>query len=581
MSFSHFKAFSSFNLHLRSFNILVGPNNAGKSTILAAFRILSAAIRRASSRNPEAVNGPRGPQLGYAVDISAISVAEENIFYNYDNSQPATIRFKLSNGIELVLYFPERGKCIMIVETVKGRITSPSQFKSQCRCSIGSVPILGPVDHDELLYEKEAAYNALFNNRAARNFRNIWYHYPQKFEEFRKAISRTWPGMDIEFPTVDHSHGKARLIMFCLENRITREIFWSGFGFQVWCQMLTHLIQAGDRSLFLIDEPDIYLHSDLQRQLIGILRDLGPDILIATHSTEMITEAEPEDILLINKSNKRARRIDNSAQLSDVFRVLGSSLNPILTQLAKTRRVIFVEGKDFQIISRFARKLNISNVGNRGGFAVVPIEGFNPDRVRSLKTGMETTLGAKISAAIILDRDYRAVEECASYISQCQEMCDLAYIHDCKEIENYLLVPPAIDRAVLSRAADNERRGGRKVEGFIPFLDIFERYAASVKTEIMAQHLSFREKFERQRTPHLDKSTINKRTLEDFEARWQEPTERLKMLPGKEALSYFNREMQSFGISVTPTAIIDSMHIDEIPEGIKSVVKKLSEFASI
>ena len=40
VEFSHFKAFKSFTLTLRHFNILVGPNNAGKSTILAAFRIL-------------------------------------------------------------------------------------------------------------------------------------------------------------------------------------------------------------------------------------------------------------------------------------------------------------------------------------------------------------------------------------------------------------------------------------------------------------------------------------------------------------------------------------------------------------
>jgi predicted ATP-dependent endonuclease of OLD family len=37
-----FKAFSTFALHLRHFNILVGPNKSGKSTILAAFRILAA-----------------------------------------------------------------------------------------------------------------------------------------------------------------------------------------------------------------------------------------------------------------------------------------------------------------------------------------------------------------------------------------------------------------------------------------------------------------------------------------------------------------------------------------------------------
>src|SRR5947207_5085354 len=136
--------------------------------------------------------------------------------------------------------------------------------------------------------------------------------------------------------------------------------------------MLTHLIQASDKSLFLIDEPDIYLHSELQRQLIGLLRDMGPDILLATHSTEIITEAETDDIVLINKQRNSGRRIKNPSQLEEVFSILGSNLNPILTQLAKSRRVVFVEGQDFQLLSKFALRLDYSVVGNRSQFAVVP-----------------------------------------------------------------------------------------------------------------------------------------------------------------------------------------------------------------
>jgi AAA domain, putative AbiEii toxin, Type IV TA system len=224
-------------------------------------------------------------------------------------------------------FFPEQGVCYLIPESLKHRYQTPTAFRSHFNCPIGFVPILGPVEHNENLFEKEAARLALFNYRAARNFRNIWHHYPEKFDEFRSALSQTWPGMDIERPEIDASHEKPRLYMFCPEDRIPREIFWAGFGFQVWCQMLTHIIQSNDAALFLIDEPDIYLHSDLQRQLIGLLRNMGPDILIATHSTEIITEAESDDIVLINKRQKVAQRIRHPSQLEAVFRMLGSNLN--------------------------------------------------------------------------------------------------------------------------------------------------------------------------------------------------------------------------------------------------------------
>jgi hypothetical protein len=346
--------------------------------------------------------------------------------------------------------------------TGRGRHT-PSTFRSDFNCPIGFVPILGPVEHNEGLFDKEAARLALFNYRAARNFRNIWYHYPDKFDTFRSTLAQTWPSMDIERPEIDTSHGKPRLHMFCPEDRIPREMFWAGFGFQVWCQMLTHLIQSSETSLFMIDEPDIYLHSDLQRQLLTLLRNLGPNIVIATHSTEIITEAETDDIVLINKRQSAARRIRHPSQLQEVFSVLGSNLNPIMTQLAKTRRVLFVEGKDFQILGRFARKLGHERAGNRSEFAVVTVEGFNLKRIKNLKAGMETTLGAKIVAAAILDKDYRSDEERKSIIDACGSFCEYVTIYERKEIENFLLVPAALDRAAERRIADQAKRTGRDI----------------------------------------------------------------------------------------------------------------------
>jgi hypothetical protein len=152
VDFHRFKAFQQFSLHLRHFNILVGPNNAGKSTILAAFRILAASMRRAWARKPEIVQGPQGSAYGYVIDLSGVSVAEENIFYNYDDSSPASVRFKLSNKSTLQLYFPERDACYLIAETDGAPPRSPSSFRQHFNCLVGFVPILGPVDHNEILY---------------------------------------------------------------------------------------------------------------------------------------------------------------------------------------------------------------------------------------------------------------------------------------------------------------------------------------------------------------------------------------------------------------------------------------------
>ena len=283
--FRRFKAFRNYSISLRQFNVMVGPNNSGKSTIIGAFRILSEGLRKARARKCEYLSLPDRDFWGYRVDLEDLPVSTENVFTDYDDSEPATVNFFLSNVNKLLLIFPRINECWLIPETKKRSVRTPSEFKKEYPILIGFVPVLGPVEHNEHPYLKEAARRALLTHRASRNFRNIWWHYNDDFEEFRELVRTTWPGMDIEKPEVDSTHLKPILFMFYPEERFPREIYWAGFGFQVWCQMLTFMVRSREDSLFIIDEPDIYLHSDLQRQLVSLLRNLGPDILIATHST--------------------------------------------------------------------------------------------------------------------------------------------------------------------------------------------------------------------------------------------------------------------------------------------------------
>jgi energy-coupling factor transporter ATP-binding protein EcfA2 len=400
--FSRYKAFENFQLALQDFNVLVGPNNAGKSTIIGAFRILAEGLRKARARNAEPIDVRGFAGWGYRLNIADLPIAAENIFFDYDDSSPAQVNFRLSNGNHLKLYFPEQGACYLVPESAKRVPRTPSHFRTDFDIEIGFVPILGPVEQKERLYEKEAARLALLTSGASRNFRNIWHHYPEEFERFRELVKLTWPGMDIEPP---ESAGDTRhLVMFCPEERHPRELCWSGYGFQVWCQMLTFIVKAATASILVIDEPDIYLHSDLQRQLVSLLRELGPDILIATHSTEIIAECEPNSLLSVHKKKASAQRVKDASQLKRVFSALGSNLNPTLTQLAKTRRVVFVEGLDFQILSAFARTLGEQRVANRADFAVVQTEGFNPKRAVDLAAGIDATVGSRVLRAVVLDR---------------------------------------------------------------------------------------------------------------------------------------------------------------------------------
>ncbi|MBA5247870.1 AAA family ATPase [Marnyiella aurantia] len=580
--FINYKSFKQFSLTLSDFNILVGPNNAGKSTVIGSLKVLAEGIRKAKSRKPILVLDPKGNQvLGYEIDLSQVPVATENVFHNYDDAQPAQIRFRLSDGAYLQVYFTSKSTCYLNYESDKRIIRSPKEFLQFVNIDIGYVPILGPVEHTEKLYQKEAARLALLTHTASRNFRNIWYHYREDFDKFRDLIRTTWPGLDISEPELNTSGKDTTVDMFCPEDRIPREIYWAGFGFQVWCQMLTYIIKNKEVSLFLIDEPDIYLHSDLQRQLLGILKALGPDIVIATHSTELISEADINDILLINKSNNSAKRIKDPSQLRNIFQVLGSNLNPVLTQIAKTKKVLFVEGKDFLIFSKIARTLKMEHVANRSDFAVVPVEGFNPTRLHAFKDGIEKTIGAKIISAVIFDKDYRSIDEVKSEYEELSKGNFFAHIHSRKEIENFLLVPKAIERAIQNRIDEVNKRTGKSLYFNEDIETFLKALSDEFKNKTQAQLQAHRFKFEKSINPKHDESTIIEKILHEFEITWNSFDQRLTVISGKDFLSRLNAVLQEkLKVTITSANIISAMTADLIPDEMKEIIEKINGLRS-
>src|ERR1019366_2930564 len=213
---------------------------------IGAFRALAVALRRIKGKKPDIVNGPAGRRYGVVVPPESLPISIENVHTDYCD-EDSLVSFLLSNGNELQLFFPRDGSCKLIAETHNVPLLNASAFHKAYPIQVSVVPVLGPVEHKEELVQAETVQRNLITHRASRNFRNYWYHFPEAFDEFARLVKQTWPGIEIEAPSIaDHADGI--LTMFCTENRILREIYWVGSGFQIWCQLLTHLIRAKESS---------------------------------------------------------------------------------------------------------------------------------------------------------------------------------------------------------------------------------------------------------------------------------------------------------------------------------------------
>lgn len=577
IEFLNFKAFRSYSLTLDDVNVLVGPNNCGKSTIIGALRTLDAAVRFARTRPPSRVHIGESVTIGYWIPEESVPISLENVRTDY-NDADARVTFQLSNGNQLSLVFPNDGGCALVPKRESGAVTSAAVFKSEFPVSLVIVPVLGPVEHNEERRERSTVVAGLSTHRASRHFRSYWHYSPEGFQDFANLVTRTWPGMTICAP--EYSRASGQLTMFCLEGRMTREIYWVGFGFQIWCQLLTHISRANEGSLLVVDEPEVYLHPDVQRQLLGIVRDIGADVLLATHSAEIMSEADPSEIVMIDKRRASGERLKNVAGIQRALETVGSSQNITLTALAKSRRVLFVEDlDDFRLLRRFARKLGMQELSSGLGVTALRSGGFGSwERITILASGIAEALGVPLTIGAIYDRDYFSDEQIAEVLQKLGTNLRLASVLERKEIENYLLLPGALDRAI-TRALSVQRERGRGRHNTVDSLVLLDEITSRLKEDVLSQLMARRHDY-LHRTGQ-DRSTLYKDVLSGFNERWADLDTRIPLVPGKEVLRLFRQRVQELcGVTLTDSRIVESMNRDDIPDDMKKLLTALEAFST-
>ena len=578
VKFRNFKALRDYSVSLRRMNVLVGPNNCGKSTVLSAFRLLEQALKTARTRRASQVQTHQEhSSYGHVISENIVPFSLENVHFNYDTSD-SRIEFRYSNGNQLFFFFPADGGVTMYWETEGKPVFTPSAFRKAFPDEVQVIPVLGPLEQDEMIVTDETLTRAAGTPRASRHFRNYWWQNPEGFKDFQNLVKKTWPGMSIDSPE-RASAMENRLTMFVSENRIDRELYWAGLGFQIWCQLLTHISRCSESDLLVVDEPEVYLHPQIQRQLLGILRDLTPDILLATHSVEILGEAEHSEILLVDKSLRSARRLQDIEGVQQAIDDIGSIQNITLTELARNRRILFVEGiDDYKIIRRFAKLLGYEDLATGSGLTALESGGFESwPRVQALAWGFEKTLGSDLKIATIYDPDYRCKEESDQIKEKVEQEIELAHFHHRKEIENYLLFPITLERAIKRQIEERSRRNGETPTFDFDIREILDVVTQDIKTKCSSQYISNYLRFFEGSSK--DDTTLISEAQGIFEDKWSKLETRLEIVSGKTVLKAVRERIhKDHGVTLTDFRIIDAHTQDEVPHDLVKLIRQLDEY---
>ncbi len=191
IQFSNFKALNNFTIHLKDLNVLTGPNNNGKSTILDGIRALNGAYRYAARLTPKFINSPYGlDAYGYEIPNSSFPITLENIQNDYNTEEPAKIKYKFKDGQSLTLYFHHEHPNYLLMETPRKIPRTRDDFKKEFPVKISIIPTLGPFEFNEEVLSKDYINSEYGSIRSARMLRNYWFYNQQRFQEFQNLLKR-------------------------------------------------------------------------------------------------------------------------------------------------------------------------------------------------------------------------------------------------------------------------------------------------------------------------------------------------------------------------------------------------------
>lgn len=378
----NFKRFKDVNIELGKTVVLIGPNNAGKTTLLQALALWNIGLKRWNEkrkdktspekrpgvtinrndlismpvpdanllwrdlhvRSHETVEGKKGTK-NIRIDIIVDGISEGKPWtcgfeFDYANAESFFCRpLRQSEGKE-----PER---MIVPEQADGLHMA---FLPPMSGLAGSEPKWEPGRINVLLGEGQTA-------QVLRNLCfNIFEQSPKENWERLKEHIRSLFGVDLLAPQYVKERGEIRMA-YKEASGAQLDLSSSGRGLQQTLLLLAYLY-SNPKTILLLDEPDAHLEVLRQRQIYQLLTDIaqkqGSQLIAASHSEVVLNEAAARDIVIAFVG--KPHRIDDRG--SQVMKALTEIGFDQYYQAEQTGWILYLEGpSDLAVLREFAKKL--------------------------------------------------------------------------------------------------------------------------------------------------------------------------------------------------------------------------------
>lgn len=481
----HFKRFQREEFILEDAVVLAGPNNSGKTTLLQALVTWSTTLERwrlgKGQATPGREKGQRGaptPRAGQPVtrkDFVALPLREFSLLWN--QTKTGLTRGERKPG-------QKPGEPRLIQLTVHGthgltegspwRLTMELRYQSAEQIYVKPVgiengripdqagqllvvhcPPFSGIGPEEKRMDRGAQQLEIGRGKPGDVLRNLllevseaedqWESLVEAIQElFRVTLIKPVYDPSLPFILCEYKPG-----VFASPAGVRYDVASGGSGFHQVLLLLS-FFHARPASVLLLDEPDAHLHVILQRQIHNRLRDVAIrrscQLIIATHSEVLLDATTPSKIVSFLG---RPHRLVVDAERDRVREAMARLTTLDLLLAEQGRAVLYCEGQsDFAILEAWADALD--HPAKR--FFASPFfhsnEGRNPREARDHLFAIKAVV-PDLRGLLILDGDNRATPDhevggVGLSIARWRRY----------EIENYLLVPAAIERLLIPDPPD-------------------------------------------------------------------------------------------------------------------------------
>ena len=479
-------------------------------------------------------------------------------FHRYSDP-PAILTATFASGATVKAYVHPEGVHATI-SNGKDWVASSNAFLVLQVPYLHILPQIGPLQREEKQLTDDYIDEHYYTRLASRHFRNEIQRSPEHFANFKELAERTWSGLRVD--PIGHNN----LALQVRDGDFVAEVGWMGHGLQMWLQTMWFLAKTPPETTVVLDEPDVYMHPDLQRKLYRLVRGRFHQAIIATHSVEIMAEADPADILIVNSKRSRSQYANTEPGVQVLIDRLGGIHNVHLARLWNAKRVLLLEGDDLGYLKHLYNTLFPDAEIPLDAIPNWSIGGWNGwSHAIGSKMVFANAAGDRISTYCLLDSDYHTTAEQQERYAQAHEYGINLHIWQRKEIENYLLDSIVIARTITPRQG-RHRPTPAEVQAFL--LNACDEEKETV-LDAMATTI-----FNNKRS--LGLTGANKTAREDLKKTWDE--HKLHIVSGKALLARLSEWAQTeYGASLGAVTLARAFKANEIPGELRTILTCIQE----